>query len=77
MLKNPKGELHPLVRQGNLSLIACLITGDPSQAEDFRAGLPLLCSMPEGKVLQILTHRPGENGFIGVVREAMIPITRL
>ena len=26
MLKNPKAELHPLVRQGNLSLIACLIT---------------------------------------------------
>ena len=77
LLRNPKQESHPLIRESNLTLVAWSISGLPSQQEEFRRTLPKLSQTAGPKELGLLTTMPGVSGWAGAVRGRLIPLTAL
>ena len=65
---------HNFQEARSLHLAAFLVTGQPSLAKGYQAGLQTWSSMPDEGVRQILTKAPGGSGFLGAVQEALIPI---
>ena len=74
LLKNHRGEEHPLELLGHLKLTAWLVSGIDSKARDFQRSLPPLSPIAESLALQGITKAPGHNGFAGVGRKALIPL---
>ena len=72
VLKNPKGEDHPLVINKSLALVAWKVTGKPWLSQAFQNGLPILSLTQRDKVHQLITTRPGKNGVVGVIGKKLI-----
>lgn len=77
ILKNPRGELHPLAVQGHLQLVAWSVSGIPSKVEAFQKKLSR-SSAPLGEPIRNQpTPVPGRYGGVGVPNMASIPFQHL
>lgn len=74
LILDSEGNTHNLQEARSLHLTAFLVTGQPSLAKGYQAGLQTWSSMPGERARQILTKAPGGSGFLGAVQEALIPI---
>ena len=77
LLVDPQGAIHPLVKNGSLTLVAWNISGRIWQTREYQKGLQDLSQMPEDRVHSLLTNRPGESGLAGVVNNKLIPLNAL
>ena len=77
ILTGPKGECHPMVALGNLTLAAWKLSGNASVSEEFRRKYGRLCRRGQEKQRPKYTNRRGEIGFIGVVDGVQIPCTAM
>ena len=71
-LVDPKGQIHPLVLNKTLKLMAWKISGKTWLRKEFQTRLPILSQIPEDQALQLITNRPGKNGLAGVVKNRLI-----
>ena len=72
LLRNPKGESHPLVKNGSMRLAAWLASGKKCQQKRFQTQLPRLSGNLERRELEQITTRPGEISVAGVVLDRLI-----
>ena len=72
LLKNPKGEFHPLLLNSSLRLAAWLVSGKVKDQQDFQRQLPTLSPELDPKELELVTTRVGESLVAGVVRGKLI-----
>ena len=72
VLKNPKGEDHPMVINNSLALVAWKVTGKPWLSQAFQNELPILSLTQRDKVHQLTTTRPGKNGVAGIIGNKLI-----
>ena len=72
LLTSPGGEVHPLVKMGQLQLAAWRISGKKDQTELFRKTLPPCCSDLDGMEPGKLTSTPGRSGLAGVMKGRQI-----
>jgi len=74
LLKSPQGQIHPLVENQSLRLVAWKISGKVFLQEAYQQGLRTLSSSLEGEALHLITNRPRESGHAGVVGNKLIPL---
>ena len=74
LLVDPKGQVHPLVLNKTLKLMAWKISGKTWLRKEFQTRLPILSQIPEDQALQLITNRPGKNGLAGVVKNRLIQL---
>ena len=67
ILKNPKGEDHPLVINKSLAVVTWKVTGKPWLSQAFQNELPVSPFTQRDKVHQLIKTRPGKNGVTGVI----------
>ena len=68
LLKSLKGEVHPLVQNKTLQLVAYTVSGVDYKRNEFQGRLPTL-SLNEGdQVLTQIMNPPGVNGLAGVLK---------
>ena len=72
VLKNPKGEDHPLVINKSLTLVTWKITGKPWLSQAFQNKLPILTLTQRDKIHHLITTRPGKNGVAAVTGNKLI-----
>ena len=73
LLRNHRGESHPLIRQGSLNLATWLVSGDYLQRKEFqKKHQGLFCLLGEATQKQ-RTHQVGEDGCDGVWSGDMSP----
>ena len=72
ILKNPKGEIHPLVQKKPLKLVASMVSELDSKRKGFQGRLPTLSLNQEDQVLTQIMNRPGVNGLAGVMKVKLI-----
>ena len=72
VLKNPKGEIHPLVQNRALQLVAWTVSGLHCRRREFQRQLPTLSPGQEDQLLMQIMSRPGENGLDGVLGQKQI-----
>ena len=77
LLRNPKGESHPLIKNGSMRLAAWLVSGRKCQQRRFQTRLPRLSGNLERRELELITTRPGESSVAGVVLDRLIPFHAL
>lgn len=77
LLRNPKGELHPLGRNQKLQLAAWVVSGNTWLQKEYRKRLLSSSQTQEEQVHYQIMSRPGANGFAGVVRGVPIPLVPL
>ena len=75
LLINPSGQIHPLVANKSLRLVAWTISGKSSLRQAFQSQLSTFCQVQEEKVLRQITIRPGESGLAGVLNTRLIQFT--
>ena len=68
LLKNPKGEIHLLVQNKTLKLVAWTVSGLDYKRKEFQGRFPTLSLNQEDQVLTQIMNRPGVNGLAGVVK---------
>ena len=66
-LKNPKGEIHPLVQNRTLQLVAWTVPGLHRRRRELQRQLPTLSPGQEDQNLMQIMSRPGESGLAGVL----------
>ena len=77
VLTGPRGEVHPLVAEGNLTLTAWNLSGKSWKTKAFREKWSK-SSWTRSEVQQRrCTNRPGESGIIGVVNGIRIPYVQM
>ena len=67
LLKNPKGEIHPLVQNTTLKLMAWTVSRLDCRSREFQRQLPTLSPSQEDQILMQIMSRPGESGLAGVL----------
>ena len=72
LLKNPRGEIHPLVQNRTLQLVAWTVFGLDCRRREFDRQLPTLSSGQEDQILMQIMSQPGESGLAGVLEEKLI-----
>ena len=72
VLKNLKGEDHPLLINKSLALVACTVTGKPWLSQAFQSELPIFSLTQRDKAHQLITTRPGKNGVADVIGNKLI-----
>ena len=72
LLKNPKGEIHPLVQNRTLKLAAWTVSGLDCRTREFQRQLPILSPSQEDQILMQIMSRPGESGLAGVLEGKLI-----
>ena len=72
LLKNPKGEFHPLVQNKTLKLVTWTVSGPDYKRKEFQGRLPSLSLNQEDQVLTQIMNRSGVNGLAGVLKGNMI-----
>ena len=72
LLKNPQGEIPPLVQNKTLKLVAWTVSGLDYKRKEFQGGLPTLSLNQEDQVLTQIMNRPGVNGLAGVLKGKFI-----
>ena len=75
LLMNPQGQVHPLVENQTLNLVAWKISGKDFLQKAYQQGLQTLSSKPGERALELVMNRPGANGFAGVVNDKLIPMS--
>jgi len=73
LLLNPDQEVHPLVRNQSLQLVAWKISGKSFLQMAYQRKLSLLSQVQEGKAPSLITIRPGESLVAGVLGNRLIP----
>ena len=74
LLVDPEGQVHPLVLNKTLKLMAWKISGKTWLRKEFQTRLPILSQIPEDQALQLITNQPGKNGLAGVVKDRLIQL---
>ena len=74
ILVNPQGQVHPLVVNKTLRLMAWKVSGRVWPQKEFRKGLQSLSQVPEDQVHHLITNWPGVNRLAGVVNGKLIRI---
>ena len=77
LLLDPKGQAHPLVRDGNLRVAAWLISGKIQEQLAFQKQLPDSWSPEEAKEPEAFTRPTGPNSVAGVVNGKLIQFRAL
>ena len=77
LLSNPSGLVHPLLQDSSLKLVAWLVSGIDSWAQEFRRNLRASSSILAGKEHPRLTSQPGRGRVCGVVEGVWIPLHAL
>ena len=72
LLLSPKGEPHPLLGQGGLTLAAWRVSGDAIDSQAFLRQQPLFSQVPGVMARVRLMRDPGVNGLAGVTRNRLI-----
>ena len=72
ILKNPKGEIHPLVQKKPLKLVASTVSELDSKRKGFQGRLPTLLLNQEDQVLTQIMNWPWVNGLAGVMKVKLI-----
>ena len=72
LLKNPKGEIHPLVQNRTLKLVAWTVSRLDCRSREFQRQLPTLSPSQEDQILMQIMSRPGESGLAGVLEGKLI-----
>ena len=73
-LLDPKGQVHPLVLNKTLKLMAWKISGKTWLRKEFQTWLPILSQISEDQALQLITNWPAKNGLAGVVKDRLIQL---
>ena len=74
LLVNPKEQVHPLVLNKTLKLMAWKISRKTWLRKEFQTRLPILSQIPEDQALQLITNWPAKNGLAGVVKDRLIQL---
>ena len=74
LLVDPKGQVHPLVLNKTLKLMAWKISEKTWLRKEFQTWLPILSQIPEDQALQLITCRPGKNWLASVVKDRLIKL---
>ena len=72
LLLNEQKEIHLLVANKMLMLVAWKVSGNPLLIQDYQSRLPVLPLVLEDEVQTEITTRPGENGLAGVLEKKLI-----
>ena len=72
LLKNPRGEIHPLVQNRTLQLVAWTVSRLDCRRREFDRQLPTLSPGQEDQILMQIMSRPGESGLAGVLEGKLI-----
>ena len=72
LLKNPKGEIHPLVQNKTFKLVARTLSGLDYKWKEFQERRPTLSLNQEDQVLTQIMNRPGVNELADVLKEKLI-----
>ena len=72
LLKNPNREIHTLVQNGSLKLVARMVSGLDCRRRGFQMQLPTLYPGQEDQILMQIMSRPGESGIAGVIEGKLI-----
>ena len=71
-LKNPQGEVHPLIANRTLRLAVWTISGKDYLRREFQKQLTNLLQVQDEKVQSQITIRPGECGLAGVINNKLM-----
>ena len=74
LLSNPKREIHPLLENRSLRLLAWKVSGKNYLQREFQKGLPISSPAQEEMEQDLITNRPGESSIIGVLGNRLIPL---
>ena len=77
LLKNSRGENHPLLSNSTLELGAWLVSGRDWKQKEFQKELLNSCQLPDQMEQNPITNRPGRNLVAGVIRGRLIPFVPL
>ena len=72
LLKNPKGEIHPLVLNKTLKLVARMASGVEYKRKESQGRLPTLSLNQENQVLTRIMNRSWVNGLARVLKVKLI-----
>ena len=72
LLKNSKGEIHPLVLNKTLKLVARMASGVEYKRKGSHGRLPTLSLNQENQVLTRIMNRSGVNGLARVLKVKLI-----
>ena len=72
LLKNPKGEIHPLVLNKTLKLVARMASGVEYKRKEPQGRLPTLSLNQENQVLTRIMNRSWVNGLARVLKVKLI-----
>ena len=73
LLVDPKGNLHPLVLNKTLKLVAWHVSGRDYLSRDLLRKQPSLLPSVEGRVLYEITNQPGRSGQADVTHGKVNP----
>ena len=74
LLSNPKKEIHPLLLNQSLRLLAWKVSGKSYLQKEFQRGLPISSPTQEEWEQTLITNRPGESSIVGVMGNKLIPL---
>ena len=74
ILVNPQGQVHSLVVNKTLRLVAWKFSGRARPRKEFRQGLQSLSQVPEDQAHHLITNWPSVNELAGVVNKKLIRI---
>ena len=77
LILGPLKEIHPLVKENKLQMIAWKLSGDPYQIKEFLQRSQKLLQGDTGKIQKCLMGMHGESGAAGVNREILLNFTHL
>ena len=75
LLVDPKGQVHPLVLNKTLKLMAWKISGKTWLRKEFQTRLPILSQISEDQSLQLITNRPGKKWVSWCSEKQINPVT--
>ena len=77
LLLGPNRVKHPFIEQGNLELLAWIVSGKDYMQKELRKTLPLLSQMSEDQVQMLITNRLGVSSAAGVLKDRLISLSVL
>ena len=72
LLKNPSGQIHPLVTNKSLQLGAWMVSGNIWQQKEYQSRLQTLYKTVGEQEKRLLTNRPGISCLAGVINKKLI-----
>ena len=68
LLKNSEGQIHPLLQNRDLELVAWIVSGLDCRRREFQRQLPTLSPGQEDRILMQIMSWPGESGLVGILQ---------